>query len=314
MVPPDNAARLTVRPEEAGARADKWLAARLEGLSRVAVQRAFEAGLVRRGERVLTKSDRVAAGEEIDYATPEVRPSELRAVSIPLAILYEDQHLLALNKAPGMVVHPGSGTGEDTLVHALLAHCRGELSGIGGVERPGIVHRLDKGTSGVLVVAKTDAAHRALADTFASRGARKEYLALVSGVPELLSGSIRDPIGRHPAHRHKMAVMENGRDARTDWLVVESFGRAASLLRCRIHTGRTHQIRVHLASCRHPLLGDAVYGYRQRPGFPEPPRVLLHAALLEVPHPATGAPLRVEAPLPEDFTEMMAALRRVAGG
>ena len=312
MAPPDPGSRLTVRPEEAGARADKWLAGRMEGVSRVAVQRALEAGLVRRGGQVLSKSDRVSPGEEIDYAMPDVRPSELRAVEIPLAILYEDAHLLAVNKEPGMVVHPGSGTGDDTLVHALLAHCRGQLSGIGGVERPGIVHRLDKGTSGVVVVAKTDAAHRALAGSFAGRVARKEYLAMVSGKPDLLSGSVREPIGRHPVHRHKMTVTEKGREARTDWQVVETFGREAALLRCRIHTGRTHQIRVHLSSLRHPLLGDAVYGYRQRPGFPVPPRVLLHAALLEIPHPETGALLRLEAPCPQDFEEMKNALRGMA--
>jgi 23S rRNA pseudouridine1911/1915/1917 synthase len=215
-----------------------------------------------------------------------------------------------------MVVHPGAGTAENTLVHALLAHCAGELSGIGGVERPGIVHRLDRETSGAMLVAKTDKAHRGLAEQFAARSVRKEYLALVAGAPALLSGSIRKRIGRNPRQRHKMSVVEpeqRGRDAHTDWQVVERFGDRAALVRCTIHTGRTHQIRVHLKAAGHGLIGDVTYGWKADPRLPrQPGRVMLHAEHLVVTHPVTGRMLDLRAPLPEDFTEMMAALRRQA--
>ncbi|HRE82882.1 MAG TPA: RluA family pseudouridine synthase, partial [Opitutaceae bacterium] len=199
-------------------RADKALALAFPEHSRVAIQRSFEAGLVSLEERVITQDHTLQPGDTVTLAIPETKPAELRAVDIPLDVLYEDKHLLAINKAAGMVVHPGAGTGEDTLVHALLAHCAGSLSGIGGVERPGIVHRLDRETSGVMLVAKTDAAHRALSAQFSERSLQKEYLALVEGVPSLLSGSIRKAIGRNPQHRHKMAVVEpeaGGRDAHT---------------------------------------------------------------------------------------------------
>jgi 23S rRNA pseudouridine1911/1915/1917 synthase len=226
-----------------------------------------------------------------------------------LNILFEDEHLLAIDKPAGMVVHPGAGTREDTLVHALLAHCAGSLSGIGGVERPGIVHRLDRETSGVILVAKSDAAHRALAKAFASRDVVKEYLALVAGVPHLASGSIKKAIARHPTKRHRMATpTEGGRPSHTDWRVEKSWPPHASLLRCRIHTGRTHQVRVHLSSDRHPLLGDPIYGFK--PGqFPfAVPRVMLHAARIAIAHPVTGAALEIRAPMPEDFKTAMAAL------
>jgi 23S rRNA pseudouridine1911/1915/1917 synthase len=216
-----------------------------------------------------------------------------------------------------MVVHPGAGTREDTLVHALLAHCEGELSGIGGVERPGIVHRLDRETSGVMLVAKTDAAHRGLAEQFAQRTSHKEYLALVDGAPGLLSGSIRRPIGRNPTQRHKMGIVEGekgGRDAHTDWERVETFGgTVASLIRCVLHTGRTHQIRVHLKALGHVLLGDLVYGWKPVLRMPGPvPRVMLHAERLQVTHPSTGKPLDLHAPLPADFVAQLTALRSLA--
>jgi 23S rRNA pseudouridine1911/1915/1917 synthase len=239
-------------------------------------------------------------------------PAELKPVAIPLGVLYEDEHLLAINKAAGMVVHPGVGTGEDTLVHALLAHCAGGLSGVGGVERPGIVHRLDKETSGVLLVAKNDAAHRGLSEQFAGRHLRKEYLALVSGVPRLQSGVIERAISRHPVHRERMTVGEGGRPARTDWTIVEVFGDRAALLRCRIHSGRTHQIRVHLKSIGHPLLGDKVYGWKPDPALPAPSRVMLHAERIAFLHPITARPLDVRAPLPEDFAQLLAALRNMS--
>jgi 23S rRNA pseudouridine1911/1915/1917 synthase len=296
-------------------RADKILAHAFPEHSRVAFQRALDAGLVTQGARVLDRSAEVSTGDEVAFAFPEVKPAELRAVKIPLDVIFEDKHLLVLNKAPGMVVHPGAGTGEDTLVHALLAHCKGGLSGIGGVERPGIVHRLDRETSGVMVVAKTDAAHRGLAEQFATRTSHKQYLALVDGVPGLMSGSIRKPIGRNPTQRHKMAVVEvekGGRDAHTDWERVEAFGGdLASLIRCTIHTGRTHQIRVHLKALGHILLGDVIYGWKDSPRLPiQPTRVMLHAEHLLMTHPITGKPLDARAELPKDFDKLLKALRK----
>ena len=293
-------------------RADKVLAAAFPEHSRAALQRAFEAGLVRRNGVALAKSDDVKAGDTLEFVLPELVPAELKPVAIPLAVLYEDEHLLAINKAAGMVVHPGVGTGEDTLVHALLAHCAGGLSGVGGVERPGIVHRLDKETSGVLLVAKNDAAHRGLSEQFAGRHLRKEYLALVSGVPRLQSGMIERAISRHPVHRERMTVGEGGRPARTDWTIVEVFGDRAALLRCRIHSGRTHQIRVHLKSIGHPLLGDKVYCWKPDPALPAPSRVMLHAERIAFLHPITARPLDVRAPLPEDFAQLLAALRNMS--
>jgi 23S rRNA pseudouridine1911/1915/1917 synthase len=294
-------------------RADKALAVAFPEHSRVALQRAFDAGNVRLGANVLKRDHTVRGGDTLVFDFPDTRPTELRAVDIPLDVLFEDKHLLVLNKPSGMVVHPGAGTSEDTLVHALLAHCRGSLSGIGGVERPGIVHRLDRETSGVIVVAKTDAAHRGLSTQFSERTLCKEYLALVQGVPGLLSGSIRKAIGRNVQHRHKMAVIESelgGRDAHTDWQVVETFDRKASLIRCTIHTGRTHQIRVHLKSLGHGVLGDAVYGWKPDPALSEnPARVMLHAERLVVVHPITGRTMDLRAPLPADFERLLALLR-----
>jgi 23S rRNA pseudouridine1911/1915/1917 synthase len=301
-----------VPPQIRKARADKVLAGAFREHSRAALQRAFEAGLVRRNGRVMAKSDEVTAGETLEFVLPEVVPTELNPVAIPLNVLYEDEHLLAVNKAAGMVVHPGVGTGEDTLVHALLAHCAGGLSGVGGIERPGIVHRLDKGTSGVLLVAKNDAAHRGLSEQFAGRQLRKEYLALVAGVPRLRSGMIERAISRHPVHRERMTVGEGGRPARTDWEIVEAFGDRAALVRCRIHSGRTHQIRVHLKSIGHPLIGDTTYGWKADPHLPDPGRVMLHAERIAFLHPVTARPLDLRAPLPADFTNLLATLRALS--
>lgn len=291
-------------------RADKVLAGAFPQHSRAALQRAFEAGLVRCGGQVITKSDAVKAGDTLEFTLPEITCAELKPIAIPLEVLYEDEHLLAINKAAGMVVHPGVGTGEDTLVHALLAHCAGGLSGVGGVERPGIVHRLDKETSGMLLVAKNDAAHRGLSEQFAARHLRKEYLALVSGVPRLTRGVIERAISRHPVHRERMTVGEGGRPARTDWELVKAFGDKAALVRCRIHSGRTHQIRVHLKSIGHPLLGDRTYGWKPDPKLPMPPRVMLHAERIAFLHPVTARALDLHAPLPRDFADMLTALRK----
>ncbi len=291
-------------------RADKVLAAAFPEHSRAAFQRALEAGLVKVDGKVVAQSDDVRGGQTIEFSLPETKPAELKAVDIPLDVIFEDKHLIVINKAAGMVVHPGVGTGEDTLVHALLAHCD-DLSGIGGVERPGIVHRIDKETTGLLVVAKNDAAHRALSDQFAERTLVKEYLALIGGVPAALSGTVDRGIARHPVHRHRMTTGEGGKPARTDWVLLEKFGERAALVRCRIFTGRTHQIRVHLKSIGHPLLGDKVYGYRESPSLPTPPRVMLHAEHLVIAHPVTGKPLDLRAAPPRDFDDLTKQLRRL---
>lgn len=258
----------------------------------------------------------VYGGDVLEFEFPDVKPAELRAVDIPLEVIFEDKHMLAINKPAGMVVHPGVATGEDTLVHALLSHCAGSLSGIGGVERPGIVHRLDRETSGIILVAKNDIAHRGLAEQFAERSLQKEYFALVTGAPGLLSGSIRKSIGRNKQHRHKMAVVEEeegGREAHTDWQVVEQFGKIATLIRCTIHTGRTHQIRVHMKALGHVILGDVIYGWKPDPRLPkQPARVMLHAEHLVFAHPKTGKELDLRAPLPVDFEAQLTQLRKVA--
>ncbi|MCX6938587.1 MAG: RluA family pseudouridine synthase [Verrucomicrobia bacterium] len=294
-------------------RADKLLAAAFPEHSRSAWQRTFDAGRVLRAGLVLDKKDELRAGDTVEFSHAEVVPSELKASDTILDIIYEDEHLLVVNKAAGMVVHPGAGTGEDTLVHALLGHCAGSLSGVGGVERPGIVHRLDRDTTGVIVVAKTDTAHRGLSTQFSERNLHKEYLALVVGVPRLLSGRIETGIARHPTHRHKMAVSDEGRPSRTDWTREKSFPPYAALMRCHILTGRTHQIRVHLKSIGHSLLGDAIYGWKDSAPLPmKPPRVMLHAEYLVFEHPISGKKLEMRAPLPTDFKAMIDAFERPA--
>jgi len=292
-------------------RADKVLCAELPELSRSRVQKLFEAGLVWRDDEALDKSEKLRAGDMISFGIPPVQPARLRPVDIPLRVIYEDEHMLAIDKAPGMVVHPGAGTAENTLVHALLFHCKGSLSGIGGEERPGIVHRLDKETSGVMVAAKTDAAFLALAKSFEERQTHKCYLALVAGGPSLPGGTVDAPIGRHPTNRQKMSVRDWGRPALSEWEIVERFDRTATLLRVRIHTGRTHQVRVHMSHIGYPLAGDPAYGWQMNswPKDVPVPRVMLHAWKLTIPHPITGEPLELEAPLPEDFKTVLAQLR-----
>jgi len=300
-------------------RADKALASAFPEHSRTALQRAFDAGHVLLRGAAITRDQPVLAGDELEFSFPDTVPAQLRAVEIPLDVLFEDKHMLAVNKPAGMVVHPGAATGEDTLVHALLAHCTGSLSGIGGVERPGIVHRLDRDTTGIIVVAKHDRAHRGLAEQFSQRTLHKEYLALVAGSPGLLSGSVKKAIGRNQQHRHKMTVVDDddshGKDAHTDWEVVEKFGPFATLIRCAIHTGRTHQIRVHMKALGHVLFGDEIYGWKVDPRLPKPPqRVMLHAEHLIVKHPVSGKTLDLRAPLPADFEAQLTQLRKLAKG
>lgn len=301
---------IEVGPSGDRVRADKVLAAQLPELSRSQVQRLFAAGRVWREDEALTKSDKVDCGDVLSYSIPAPVPLELRPVAIPLQVLFEDEDLIAVDKAPDMVVHPGAGTSEDTLVHALLHHCDGQLSGIGGVERPGIVHRLDRETSGVIVAAKSDRAFKGLSRAFAERTLEKRYWALVRGCPRLLCGEVNEPIGRHATHRTRMTVRPDGRSARTEWDLKEAFDSRFAWLDVRIHTGRTHQIRVHCAHLGHPLAGDRTYGFKPHPTDPvEFPRVMLHAAFLRLAHPVSGAPLELHAPMPADFATAIAALR-----
>ena len=251
--------------------------------------------------KVCTKSGaRLRGGEQIRVEPPPPEPLHAEAEDLPLDVLYEDEDVLVLNKAAGMVVHPATGHWSGTVVNALLHHCE-ELSEEGGEDRPGIVHRLDKETSGCLAVAKHDRAHRALAAQFAGRGVLKIYIALALGAFRTQSGTIQQALGRHPVHRQKMAVLPpgKGREARTDWSVlgeVQAYGARASVVQCRLHTGRTHQIRVHLAHIGHGLLGDAVYGRKM-----EAPRHMLHAWKLGFTHPLSGRWMDFMSPLPEDF-------------
>ena len=306
-----------VVPEDAPPeRADKLLARHFPEVSRGAIQRAIERGKVRPqdGQLIRPKQKLFPGNVLLLDFTPEPVPG-LRPVEIPLEIIHEDEHLVVVNKPSGMVVHPGEGTGEDTLAHALLFHCGDNLSSIGAPARPGIVHRLDKQTSGIIVAAKTDSAHHALASQFADRETKKEYLALALGVPREKTGSIQLPIGRHPTVRVKMAVSENGKKAHTEWRVVESFGQEFALLQCAILTGRTHQIRVHLAHMGHVIAGDQTYGYKPaRQDAPVAPRVLLHAETLGLAHPANGEPIEFKAPLPDDFEDYLSGLREQFSG
>ena len=306
-----------VVPEDApNERADKLLARHFPEVSRGTIQRAIEQGRIRLrdGSFIQSKQKLVPGNALLIDLAPETGP-DISPVEIPLDILHEDEHLVVVNKTSGMVVHPGDGTGDDTLVHALMYHCQGNLSPVGAPDRPGVVHRLDKETSGAIVVAKTEAAHHGLVSQFSNRETEKQYVALVQGVPFEGAGSIQLPIGRHPKVRVKMAVCEKGKQALTDWRTIESFGQDFALLECIIHTGRTHQIRVHLSHLGHVIAGDRTYGYKDaRNDALKPPRVLLHAETLGFVHPATGEKIRFAVPLPADFTEYLSGLHKQFGG
>src|SRR3954468_10405035 len=293
---------LQVTRERAGLRLDRFLALELPDFSRSRLQTLIEGGFVRLNSEIPRTRELVRTDDVVQLEVPALEKIEATAESIPLQILFEDDDLLVLNKAAGMVVHPGAGNQEHTLVNALLHHCT-SLSGIGGKERPGIVHRLDKETSGCLVVAKNDAAHRELARQFAARTLKKIYLALVAGRLRTKSGVIDAPIERHPIHRQRMSVARSsrGRSAKTEYRVVE-MGAEISLVECTLHSGRTHQIRVHLHHLGHPVLGDKLYGPRLGKGFA---RQMLHAWKLGFTHPRTTEWIEFEAPLPDDFTAAM---------
>lgn len=302
---------VTVPADQPATRVDKLLAEQHPEITRTRFQKLLDEGAVVRGREVLKRNTVVEAGQELIVRVPPPEVTDMTPANIPLTILFEDKHLVAVDKPAGMVVHPGAGTGEDTLVHALLHHCAGQLSGIGGVERPGIVHRLDKETSGVIVVAKTDRAHQVLAAAFAERTMEKRYLALVNGHPRLLSGCVDEPIGRDAKLRLRMTIRPDGREARTDWELVEKVGDRAALLRIELHSGRTHQIRVHMSHLGHPLVGDKLYAGRRNGLVETAPgeRFYLHAASLTLAHPATGKPLVLRSELPADFVSKMAVLR-----
>jgi len=314
--------QVTVEGDEGSARLDRVLAARVGELSRSRLKALILAGKVTvQNAPVSDPAYHVAVGDTITIDVPEPSPPEPLPETIALKIVYEDDDIVVIDKPKGLVVHPAAGHETGTLVNALIAHCGASLSGIGGVRRPGIVHRLDKDTSGLLVVAKNDAAHQSLSAQFADHGRsgamRRGYLAFVWGVPKVQRGTIDAPIDRHPRAREKMAVREGGREAVTHWEIQEVFnGRdgkpVASLLACQLETGRTHQIRVHLAHIGHPLLGDSVYGphFKTKAGHLGPEaqaaltalgRQALHAYLLVLEHPRSGEILHWEAALPEDL-------------
>ena len=297
------------------ARLDKFLSEKLPAHSRGEFQRLIEAGVILINGRPAKITHHPRAGESIEIHWPETQPAEALPEEIPLHVLFEDADLLVLNKPPGLVVHPAAGHATGTLVNALLHHCAGQLSGIGGVARPGIVHRLDKDTSGCLVVAKNDAAHLALSAQFAARKVEKVYHAIVCGKLAKNEGAINASIARHAVQRKKMSVVtRGGREALTTYRVLEPLA-GAMLVEARIHTGRTHQIRVHFQHLGHPLVGDVTYGPRPNQRLAEAvhckaSRQMLHARRLVFVHPRTTKPIAVEAPWPEDFEETLQALRR----
>jgi 23S rRNA pseudouridine1911/1915/1917 synthase len=297
-----------------GERLDTYLRGQFPAVSRGAFQRLIEQGHVKVNGRVVKPTHTPRAGERVEVHFPEARPAEAQPENIPLDILFEDAALLVLNKPAGLVVHPAAGHEEHTLVNALLHHCAGRLSGIGGVARPGIVHRLDKDTSGCLVVAKNDETHVALSGQLAGRTMEKTYLAIVCGEVPRLSGHIRAALARHPSHRKRMAVTEEGgRESWTSYRVIERL-KGATLVEAMLHTGRTHQIRVHFQHLGFPVAGDDTYGSRQTKRLMEltgyrPPRLMLHAQKLSFTHPRTGRKKSCEAPVPEDFEEGLTALR-----
>jgi 23S rRNA pseudouridine1911/1915/1917 synthase len=316
---------------DVGERLDRFLghaaSERRLALSRTRLKVLIEAGCVKiRGQIIRDPAARLTEGDQIEVEAPPADESPLLGQELPLHIVFEDQHLLVLDKPAGLVVHPAAGHEDGTLVNALIAHCGDSLSGIGGVKRPGIVHRLDKDTSGLLVVAKTDAAHQGLSALFADHGRTgslvREYQALAWGAPQMPRGKIDAPLGRHPRQREKMAVVteERGRNAVTHWRLEERLG-PASLISCRLETGRTHQIRVHLAHIGHPILGDAVYGVgfkskaaqlsdEGRVALTQLGRQALHAFRLGFVHPVTSVELLFESAPPEDLSKLINVLRR----
>lgn len=296
--------------EFVGERIDKFLSCRLEEVSRSYIQKLIKEGHVSVNGKPVKANYKLGAGDEISVEIPEAKEPDILPEDIPLDILYEDQDILVVNKPKGMVVHPAAGHYGGTLVNALMYHCKDSLSGINGVMRPGIVHRIDMDTTGSLLVCKNDEAHRILAEQLKEHTIRREYHAIVYGNIKEDTGTVDAPIGRHPTDRKKMSINhKNGKQAVTHYEVLERFGNF-TYIRCRLETGRTHQIRVHMASLHHPLLGDEVYGPSSRPPFPGLKGQVLHAKILGIYHPATGEYVEFDAPLPQYFVDLLQKLRR----
>ena len=297
---------INVKAEESGERIDALLSRNLEGFSRSQIQKLLEQGAVTLDGKVLKKNFRCTAGESYDILLPDTEELPLEPQDIPLDIVYEDDDLIVVNKQRGLVVHPAPGHPDGTLVNALLYHCGDSLSGIGGQRRPGIVHRIDKDTSGLIIAAKNDFAHQGLSAQLSDHSLRREYEAIVRGSFRESCGTVDRPIGRHPVDRKRMAVTDkNSKAAVTHWQLLASY-RGYSHILCRLETGRTHQIRVHMASIGHPLLGDYTYG------APSPDKGLegqcLHARRLRFVHPRSGEQICLETPLPDYFNSVLVRL------
>lgn len=291
-----------------GMRIDKFLSENCPELSRSFLQKMLRSEEITVNGKIIKSSYKVSAGELVLFEVPEMEEPDIPAENIPLDILYEDGDIVIVNKPKGMVVHPAAGHYSGTLVNALMYHCRADLSGINGVMRPGIVHRIDMDTTGVLVVCKNDLAHTAVAEQLKAHSITRKYYAIVHGVIKEDEGTVNAPIGRHPVDRKKMSVNpKNGKEAVTHYTVLERFGQF-TYVECRLETGRTHQIRVHMASVGHPLLGDAVYGPAKCPFKLQ--GQTLHAGVLGIVHPRTGEYMEFSAPLPAYFEECLEKLRR----
>lgn len=296
---------LQVNPENAGERLDAFLAEQLEDVTRSAAAKLCAGGSVTREGKPLAKNYRLTGGETIAVALPDPQPMDAVAQDIPLDVVYEDADVIVVNKPKGLVVHPAPGHPDGTLVNALLYHCGDSLSGIGGALRPGIVHRIDRDTSGLIIAAKNDYAHQHLSAQLQDHSLARTYECVVVGNLKADSGTVDAPIGRHPVDRKKMAVVANGRPAITHWEVIARYG-GYTHVRCRLETGRTHQIRVHMAHIGHPILGDTVYGAKR--AVPGLQGQCLHAVGLRFIHPRTGEVVECSCPLPEEFREVLRKL------
>ena len=298
---------LTATTEEVGARIDSFLAAHLDGVTRSAAQRLLEGGFVTCDGKALAKNYRLRGDETIEVELPEAKETEVTAQDIPLDVVYEDEDVIVVNKPVGMVVHPAPGHSDGTLVNALLHHCGDSLSGVGGEKRPGIVHRIDRDTSGLIIAAKNDASHLFLASQLSDHTLARTYECLAMGNFREDSGTVNAPIGRHPSDRKKMAVTaKNSREAVTHWEVIARYP-GVTHLRCRLETGRTHQIRVHLAHIGHPILGDTVYGNKK--AVPGLTGQCLHAVGLRFIHPRTHEAVELHCELPEEFKTQLRKLQ-----
>ena len=298
---------LRASEESKNQRLDAFLASSLDGLTRSQATRLIESGEVAVNGRAVSKSYKLAGGEDIAVTLPEPEPVEAVPQDIPLDVVYEDADVIVVNKPSGMVVHPAPGHPDGTLVNALLYHCAGTLSGVGGALRPGIVHRIDRDTSGLIIAAKNDAAHQYLSAQLADHTLARTYECIVVGSLREDRGTVDAPIARHPADRKRMAVVAGGREAVTHWEVIARYP-GYTHVRCRLETGRTHQIRVHMAYIGHPILGDTVYGAKKEvPGLTGQ---CLHAVGLRFLHPRTHEGVELSCPLPEEFTRMLQKIRK----